>query len=464
MTTAPNIKRLVDLVDRGPEDDVFYPATSNNTIFNREFAPYHNMVPEIAEIGFQGNAAWGGRITVQLNRKDSGDLLQWMCIRIKPSTWLGPDLEAKLKDGLWDYADTSGNVWTWASSLGTIAISKVEFEIGDALVETWTGEWMDIWSRMCLDAGRSGGWDSDIYAQFPFDEIRLPQTGGREDYPAFNTFFATEDGYFYSWIPLAFFKRPQLAFPLVALGDQEVRVNITFRAFADVVRKQNVPRTSPCEVPLGSTVVLLDKSGVTPISWAYTLPTSVPEFDDVTVLLGVVHTEDPLRSNYMRIPIEILYEPVRYMQFTLTDSLVQASTIPITVNFPLTEFNGPIREICFFLRRRGVWQFNEWTNYGALLENDFFPTFATATGITPIQQPILVSAKLQVGNATWRDETEQWWRTEHALEHLPHSEIVLRDLNGFALGEVERVLQVIFLLQLCGESDRAQDPRGGPVV
>ena len=431
-TAAPNIKRLVDLVDRGPEDDVFYPTDSNNTIFRREFLPYHNQVSEILDVGFKGDAAWGGHIEIPLNRKDIGDLLQWLCVRIKPASWLGPDLESRLRSGLWDFYDQTGATWTWASSLGSIAIARVEFVVAGTVIESWPGEWMDVWSRTWLDAGRSGGWDADIYGQRPFSQIR---TADFNNNPA-SVFQPTEDGYVYCWIPLAFFRRPRLAFPLVAVDpSQEIQVNIWFRPFTDVVRRQTVPRTDPCETPLGSTVVLQDQSGSTPIPWSFVLPTTVPGFDDFAVLAGVVHTEDPLRSNYMRVPMELLYEPVRHMRFVLPEPLMGASATPVTLNFPLTELNGPIREICFFLRRRGVWQFNEWTNYGALLEADFFPTFASVAGLIPTQQPILVNAQLQVGGAVWRDEAEQWWRTEYAVEHRGGVRLSRGMVYGFSMGD-----------------------------
>ena len=101
------------------------------------------------------------------------------------------------------------------------------------------------------------------------------------------------------------------------------------------------------------------------------------------------------------------------------------------MNFPLREFNGPIREICFFLRRKTVWRFNEWTNYGALAED----------AIMVPQQPILVSAKLMVGNAVWRDETENWWRLEYGLEHRGGVRLTDGFVYGFVLGTLSEELQ-----------------------
>lgn len=412
MAQGPDIKRLVSLVDRGPEDDLFFPASSNETIFRRSWPSYHNIVPEVAEVTYQGAAAWGQRITIPLTRKNSGDLLQWLCVRLQPRSWLGADLESKVLSGSWDYLDASG-AWMWAASLGSIAIQHVRFQVGDAVVEEWGGEWMDVWSRMMLDGGRAPVWDSDIYGQVPPAVIH--QVGR----PTWTTVLPTEDGYVYCWLPLTFLRRSATAFPLIAIGEQqELRVEITFRPFADVVRRRAVPRASASEVPLGQTLVMLDKTGVTPIPRSFVLPSLAPSFGDVTVFAGVAQLEDPLRSAYMRIPIEMLYEPVQHQTYDVTDSITVGAD-DVTMQIPLLGFNGPIKELCWFLRRKAVWDYNEWTNYGSLLEDALVATLPTGANSTPIvtQVPLLKSARLLVDNAVWREDAEQWWRYDYALRH-----------------------------------------------
>ena len=430
MTTAPNIKRLVDLVDRGPEDDLFYPARSDNTIFYRKWPAYHNMVPEIREIGYQGNMSWGQRITVSLTRKDSGDLLQWLCLRLKPRSWLGADLDAKINSGLWSYANPD-STWMWAASLGSIAIQKVDFEIGDTLVESWPGEWMDIWSRTWMDGGRAGVWDSDIYAQRPPSVMR---DGTR---PPWSTIQPTEDGYVYCWLPLCFLKRSQTPFPLIAMADQqEIRVHITLRPFADLVRMRVIPRTSPCQVPLGQTITLLDESGPIAVPQTYLLPNVIPGFEETNIFVGITHLEDPLRSEYMRLPMEMTYDPVKHMRFDLPPGITESPGASITMNFPLRDFNGPIREICFFLRRKGVWRFNEWTNYGSRFEDELYSNgLVGQTQLVLAQQPILTEARLLVGSAVWRDETETWWRLEYGLNHRGGVRSAGGFVYGFVLGD-----------------------------
>lgn len=409
------IKRLVDLVDRGPEDAYFFPASAQTTLFRRVWSRYHNAVHEIVELGYLGHCAWGSRITVPLRARESGDLLQWLCLRLKPRSWLGSDLESKFAAGTWNYADVSAG-WIWAGGLGSVAIAKVEWEIGDAVVESWPGEWMDVWSRRSVDLGREAVWDADLYGAVPAPLLR--DTGRTTTSP-------TEDGYVYCWLPLTFLRRPQTAFPLVAVGEHmEVKVHITLRPFAEVVRRRSVARTSCDETPLGTVVRVVDQTGDTPIPWDVRLPARVPEFEEVSVLAGVVHLEDPLRGSYMREPIEMMYEPVVHMTFDVPTG--EGTTVAIQC--PLRELNGPVRELVFFLRRKGVTAYNEWTNYGLLLEPALVETARShppgnaRSGLRglleemPVQRPLLQRARLMVGNAIFRDEEEAWWRYEPALQ------------------------------------------------
>jgi hypothetical protein len=184
------------------------------------------------------------------------------------------------------------------------------------------------------------------------------------------------------------------------------------------VRRASVNRLSPLEVPLGETIVLLDGTGDTAIPWTYTLPDTVPGFEDVTMFAGVSHMEDPLRRLYMRLPMEIMYEPVSWSIYAVEPTInvksfqQQQNPASTTLSFPLREFNGPIREICFFLRRVTAWKTSDWATYD-----------------TP-----LISARLMVGNAVWRDEAEQWWRLDYGLAHRGGVRLYNEYVYGTVLG------------------------------
>jgi hypothetical protein len=439
MEYAPAIKRLVDLVDRGPEDEDFFPFDSNQTVFRRQWPAAHNCVSEINEIGYQGAAEWGERITVRLTRQEAGDMVQWLAVRYKPQSWLGGDVEARLSSGAYAYADPSG-AWMWASSLGSIGIRQVDLQINDVTVESWTGDWIDIWSRMSLDAGRSGTWDVDMNGQLPAawlsDTTRPPQS----------TWLPTEDGWITSWLPFSFFRRPGSALPLLALSDQtEVRVHIWFNDFEKVVRRRRVPRVDPCETPLGKTVTLVDVSSGALSVYPMAASGQEPPLLEFGVWVGSVQLENPLRDRYMRQPFEMLYEPVSVTRYDVPPALTltpSAGALGATVQvvIPLDEFNGPLRSVIWFFRRKAVWQFNEWTNYGALLEPGLLQTIAsqnarlTAVTPSPIQVPIMASARLMVGNAVWRDDTEQWWRQDFGLDHRGGVRMTAGMVYGYDFG------------------------------
>jgi len=428
MNFAPAIKHLVDLVDRGPEDNDYQPFDARQTIFRRQWPASHNCVSEITEIGYQGAAEWGERITIRLTRQEAGDMVQWIALRFRPQSWLGADLEAKLTSGTWEYADPSG-AWIWASSLGTVAIQRADLQINDVTVETLTGEWLDIWSRMALDAGRSGTWDTDLNGQLPATFL---QDTSR---PNASTFMPTEDGWITAWLPFSFFRRPRSALPLLALSDQtEVRIHVWFNSFQNVVRRRAVPRASPTEVPLApATVTLIDYSGG-PLPTVFPLSANVPGFADFGVWVKSILLEDPLRDRYLRRPFEMLYEPVTVTRYDLPP------TSGANIVIPLTEFNGPLRTLIWFFRRKAVWEFNEWTNYGALLEPALIQTVAAqiarqrAVVPAPIQQPIMASARLLVGNAVWRDDTEQWWRQDFGLDHRGGVRLTAGMVYGYDFG------------------------------
>jgi hypothetical protein len=422
------MKRLVDLVDRGPRDDLFFPSSADQTIFRRSWPPLQHAVPDVVEVAYKGAAHWGGRITIPLSRYGYGDLLQWICLRLKPRSWLGADLDSKILSGAWTYANPAA-AWMWASSLGSIAIAKVELEIGDTLIESWGGEWMDVWSRTWMEGGRASVWDSDVYGRRRVYTLR--------NCPNWMTVKPTEDGYVYCWLPLPFLRRPGTGFPLAALGDTEMRIHITLNPFASVVRRRAVERTSSSEVPLGSIVSFLDVTGGTPIPYDVKLPTGVPAFDDITVLAGVALVEEPLRLSYLNEPRELLYDRVQEMVFDLPEKAV-ISNNTVSMQLPLRDFNGPLREICWFVRRKRVWDYNEWTNYGLLLEDELAATIPLSVlgASYPLQNvPLVTKATLRVDNAIWRSEAEQWWRADYGLAHRGGVRLAGGMVYGFVLGD-----------------------------
>ena len=113
------MRRLVSLVDRGNQDEYFYPENTTHTVFQPNFEPYHNFAQETVELPYTGAANWGQRITFQLPFPWTGDCLSWVALRIVPESWLPTEVINGLLANVpyqWKYKDLSG-AWTWANSM-----------------------------------------------------------------------------------------------------------------------------------------------------------------------------------------------------------------------------------------------------------------------------------------------------------------------------------------------------------
>jgi len=164
------------------------------------------------------------------------------------------------------------------------------------------------------------------------------------------------------------------------------------------------------------------------------MPTAVPRFEDATVFAGIAHIEDPLRGRYIRDPFEMLYEPVKYMTFDIPDSVASSSS-SVLMQLRCTDFGGPIREICWFIRRKGVWGYNEWTNYGALLEDDLADSYVSAgTGIDSYQEPLMTNAIVMVDNAVFSNEAEDRYRIDYGLAHRGGARVGKGMVYGYVFG------------------------------
>lgn len=395
------MRRLVSLVDRGTQDDYFYPEDATETVFQPNFQPYHNFSQESVELPYTGFANWGQRITFTLPFPWTGDCLSWICLRITPETWLPGDVVNGLMASApyqWSYKDLSG-AWTWANSLGTNAIELVEMEVNGIVVEKWSGDWMDVWQKMCLDPSKSSGWRDSIFGQ---EDLADP----------IKTIFPTEDGVVYAYFPFWFARHRNAAFPLVSVhGEGNVRFHITLRKFEHVIRKVGLRRKCD-ESALGQSVDFVDNHNAIPLNYSTTIDTVVPKLKNAILVCGFVHIDGSLRSAYLHKPHEVFIEPVINIPFSepLKYVIGACDKEQILVSLPLEAANGPVRQIVWFLRRKANWRFNSWTNYGAYLEDEVVPVFKP-------QRPLLKKACLRVGTVVWAEQDEFWWRYRGALQN-----------------------------------------------
>jgi len=373
MAAVGTMKKLVSLVDRGGFDQAVYPQDEKATLYQPTFAPYHPFTTDVHVWPFAGSAEWGKRITFTVPQPWETDLLSWVALRIKPLTWLPADAYTHLyvkKD--WQYMDASRE-WTWAKSLGSVAIAKAEVEVDGVTVEQWSGDWIAVWSRLALDCGKGIGWDDSVLG-------------------------STEDAV-YCYLPFWFARHRNVAFPLISTT-RPVRIHITLRPFHEVVRM--VGQNKACdESPLGTSFQILDLT--VPFRYLRTVQVgqAAPAMEVADMVCGTALIDGDLRKAYRDFQHELLMSPVTEMRFG--EPLKYTVGVPngarITIGLPLTDLNGPISQLVWIVRRKAVALRADWTNYSATLEGSLDPTWNPRT-------PILRRAQLLLGTAVWFDEEE----------------------------------------------------------
>lgn len=393
------MKKIVTLVDRVAFDEFVYPKDSPTTKFQPLQKPYHNYTQETVVWPFSGRPDWGQRITFRIPWPWQGDFLNYIALRLKPLSWVPGSAQHHIGPEIGDWSITDpDNFFIWANSLGTTAIALAEMEVDGVIIESFSGDWLNVWNKTSHGVTQGLAFDDGMYNSY------RPQT--------INNWMSSDDGYVYCYLPFWFAKYANTAFPLLSKASQDtVQFHITLKPFSEVVRKLKNPLTCN-EIPQGQTVAYTDLS--TNLPGTFTIPLNIPSFEQADMVCGITYIDGPLRKAYIESPHEILMAPV--VETVFNEPLKYEATVwdgkTVRVGLPLTTANGPIRQIIFFLRRKeAIKQFNDFNNYAMQLENEADPIW------NPLR-PLLVRAQLMVGTAIWADEEERWWRASSDV-HMP---------------------------------------------
>jgi hypothetical protein len=395
------LKTLLSLVDRTDFDEFVYPADCSGTVFQPRADPYVQYVQESTVWPFSGRPAWGQRVTFDVPRPWEADFLHWIALRLQPLSWLSAEVQRNIQNGVYFLYDPA-SAWIWASSLGTAAIALAEMEVDGVVVERFSGDWLTVWNATHHTVSEGVGWD-ELY--------------GSHGPPSYLDFVPNEDGYVYCMLPFWFTKFLNTAFPLVSCS-QQVRFHITLRPFSEVVRMVSTPKACIATAsgssfayteatPLGTSFSYRDYSYQFNKSGTYTISSTTPGFSGADMLCGISQLDTDARAPYFTKPHELMMNPVTESVFAEPLKYVVNRGIDglVTIKLPLTDCNGPLKQLLFFVRRKdAITKYNDWTAFGAVLPADVDPVFAP-------QKPLLQHAQLMVGTAVFADEDEDWWRS-----------------------------------------------------
>ena len=425
-----DITTILDLTDRDAQDNTYFPITTNKSWFHsgsgasalshtlpdgsaESIAPHTQTVYpttlSIQEFPQRGPAEWGQKFTFELGSLPAGDLLQSVLLQIKLGSWYDNSVISRLTNATIT-TDPNQSYWTYMNGMGIGLIEYADFIVNDQTIERITGEFIHSHLALDWDQNAQFGVRSDGIGSIPHSYLSpsvVQQTIFRPSRP-----YPTEDGTLFCVLPF-FFLRTKLkeVFPLLSCNEGQVRVDIKFRPFDQVVRRSNGYRTSCTDTPLGQTVPF--RTTATPSTTVnVTTLSQPPPFRDVRLVTATALTTGSLRDKFLRQPFEQMVklvqnfsfeEPLKYLV-----SKANANTDTVDIRLPL-ELNHPVVELRWMFRRKAVMINNEWMN--------FTPSIGLESSPTTQYPSWLQTATIQINGSEVITAEGDWFRHHIASKH-----------------------------------------------
>jgi hypothetical protein len=392
---------VIDLADRDEMDDDMFPLNATKSWFTRETERRTlNFTPVIQEFTPKGSIGFGGMIQFDLGSVDSCDLLFSVAVQIRLGHWLPPDILQRLEAGTLQYDDPS-QAWYWANSLGSAIIQKAEFLLEDQVLETVDGDFTNVFALLFTDVNTQFGFGVDGLGRCSIP--RLLEWSETRPFP-------TSNGIITAILPFSFQRiRLRNPFPIISVKEGTVRVRITLRPFSECIRRANGYRDTCDQTPLGQSFTFQTVPATSPV--VVQASSTVPDFADFRLVTYGTLVDGKLRKALLHAPFERMFREVQAFRFTEPKKYVvnTSSNGSVRLQLPL-EVNGPIEELIWFIRRKGVADNNEWTNYSNTLEDEWNPL------MRPFES-MLVHATLQVNGIPLIDRDGDFFRRNISQRH-----------------------------------------------
>ena len=308
---------LMQLVAYGAQD-IYLTGNAQITFFKVVYRRHTNFSIESIEQTFNGYADFGRKLTVTVSR--NGDLVSKAFLRV-----VLPALKQ----------DQSGATWHgYVNSIGNALIKSVEVEIGGQLIDKHYSEWLEIYGELNQTDAHFRSYKRLIgkYAS----DVSLETN-------------ALEERTYYIPLQFWFCRNPGLALPLIALQYHEVKLNVEFRAAAELTRSDVAIAGAPQDVD-GNTASI----------------------KSAALWLDYIYLDTDERRRFAQVSHEYLIEQVQYSE---PEGIQERAT---TLNSDLN-LNHPVKELLWVISRNAVRAANSLTgndifNFTSVLGGDSFDT------------------------------------------------------------------------------------------
>ena len=312
---------LLQLAAYGAQD-IYLTGNPQITYFVGVYRRHTNFAIQSVPQYFTGNADFGQKVYCLVDR--IGDLINAMFLRVQL-----PDISQ------YNYTDDAGNLveYYWVNSVGHAILKIIDIEIGGVIIDRQYGLWMEIWGELTTPAGKKAGYNSMI---------------GKSDHPV----NLDNGGALDLYVPIYFWfcRNVGLSLPLIAIQSQEVRINVTFRQYQELI---------------------ISTTGVPIITNNNPVEITQTWFD-----IDYIFLEDDERKVFAKNNHQYLIEQLQVYATSLTSNgLRQDPTdpnkmtrIPDLNQNILLDFNHPVKELYWVIQNSTVLSVypyggNEWYNF-----------------------------------------------------------------------------------------------------
>jgi hypothetical protein len=395
---------LLQLVAQGKQD-VFLTGNPQVTWFKFVYRRYTNFAIESQRMYFDGTPNFGQKISCLVPR--NGDLL-------------GPVF---LKITLPQLYYANGQKVGYVNSPGHALIQEISVQVGEQEIDKQTGQWMEIWSSLTVDASQRVGFDEMTGTRpgYPFIDVSnnaFDVSGANPTLPPYmfsrqngnplvdisgvsvdpiankikpnNTVYTSAPyqagryprdyddpimGPVTLYIPLRFWfnKNPGTYLPLLAMQYHPVRINVTLAPLQSMFYASALYNT---ERP-GAPQVVNAGLSVQPAQL------------DIQLWGDYVFLDVPERRRFVSSALEYLIEQVQYTPPLAIPAKSANATLSLN-------FNHPIKEFIWVFQRNIMINRHEYFNWSSLGFYEIMMNQNNGLPAPPKRQDLLVNARIQL--------------------------------------------------------------------
>ena len=222
---------LLQLVAVGAQDSYLMGGCRPISFFDYSYNKHTNFSMNTVSQTVKGPANFGNTVQITIDR--NGDLLKDVLLKITlPRLYCDQTAKKPLESGIEQI---------YLNSIGNALIKKITLKIGGQEIQSFNGEWLEIWSELNLPPGKYEmhqemvkKFDTTTAGKSLLSLVYNQKTISFKPYK-----YQKDPLALYIPIPFWFTKDPSLALPLIALQYHQVVIDITFRELEEVILVSN---------------------------------------------------------------------------------------------------------------------------------------------------------------------------------------------------------------------------------